>query len=122
MLQGMVKDLNGRAYAEMRVIGKLGKHPECDVRIEFSGAGDQRKIYLYMRDITEQKEMAAQVRMSEEKYGYLFETIHHGIFMSTAEGRFTDCNPALLKMLGYESKEEFLALDLARDVYRDPVG
>ena len=31
-----------------------------------------------------------------------------------------DCNQAMLDMLGYDNKEEFLTLDIARDVYMNP--
>ncbi len=120
MLQCKAEEKNGTTCAEIRVIGKQGRHRDCEVRIVSSGIGDSRRVYLYVTDITEQKEMAAKVRMSEEKYGYLFDAIHHGIFMSTPEGRFTDCNAALPAMLGYSSKEEFLELNAAKDVYRVP--
>ncbi len=120
VLADMERNPSGRAQVEMRVIGKRGKHRDCEVRLEPSGTGDDRRLSIYMKDITGQKEMAAQVRMSEEKYRYLFETIHHGIFVSSPAGRFTDCNPALLEMLGYARKDEVLALDLAKDVYGNP--
>ncbi len=120
MLREVIRTLNGRGYAEVRIVGKMGKLRDCDVRVEFRGSGDDRKVYLFMTDITEQKQMEAEIRMSEEKYGHLFESIHHGIFVSSREGKFLDCNPAMLEMLGYGSKEEFLALNLARDVYRNP--
>ena len=120
MLREVIGTLNGRGYAEVRVTGKMGKPRDCDIRVEFRGTGDERRVYLFMTDITEQKQMEAEIRMSEEKYGHLFESIHHGIFVSSKEGKFLDCNPALLEMLGYASKEEFLALNLARDVYKNP--
>jgi PAS domain S-box-containing protein len=44
----------------------------------------------------------------------------YGIFRSTPAGRFLAVNPALARMLGYESEAELLTLDLARDVYVDP--
>jgi PAS domain S-box-containing protein len=119
-LREVIRTLNGRGYAEVRVVGKMGKPKDCDVRIEFRGSGEDRGIYLFITDITEQKQMEAEIRMSEEKYGHLFESIHHGIFVSSKEGKFLDCNPAMLEMLGYNSKEEFLALNLARDVYTNP--
>lgn len=47
----------------------------------------------------------------------LFENALEGIFCSTPEGRFTAVNPALVRMLGYESAEEVLALTLPDDLY-----
>jgi PAS domain S-box-containing protein len=40
-----------------------------------------------------------------------------GIFRSTPAGRFTAVNPALVRMLGYASAEEVLALTLPDDLY-----
>jgi PAS domain S-box-containing protein len=40
--------------------------------------------------------------------------------MSSKEGKFIDANQALLDMLGYESKEEFLSIDIEKDLYVKP--
>jgi len=60
------------------------------------------------------------LKKSEEKYRTLFERVQHGIFISTREGKFIDCNQAMLDMLGYENKEEFLRLDITQDLYLNP--
>ena len=56
------------------------------------------------RDVTEERE-------KERRFTELFETLQEGIYFSTPEGKFLDGNAALVQMLGYESKEELLALD-----------
>jgi PAS domain S-box-containing protein len=53
-------------------------------------------------------------------YRSLFEHALEGIFCSTPEGRFVEVNLALVRMLGYESAEEVLALKLPDDLYVDP--
>ena len=40
--------------------------------------------------------------------------------MSSREGKFIDCNQAMMEMLGYENKEEILALDIDRGCLRKP--
>jgi PAS domain S-box-containing protein len=50
----------------------------------------------------------------------LFERSPIGILRSNEQGRILYANPALARMLGYDSLEELLALDLAKDVYADP--
>jgi PAS domain S-box-containing protein len=50
----------------------------------------------------------------------LFEHALEGIFRSTPDGRFTMVNPALVRLLGYTSAEEVLALRLPDDLYADP--
>ncbi|HTK95108.1 MAG TPA: GAF domain-containing protein [Terriglobales bacterium] len=60
------------------------------------------------------------VKRSEERYRSLVESAVYGIYRSAMDDRFLDVNPALVEMLGYDSPEEVLALDVARDVYLDP--
>jgi two-component system NtrC family sensor kinase len=120
-MEEQIKDNPGKKVCtEMRIVDKSGEARHCEVWIASDKAGRDRKLYMYMRDITERKRMETQVYRSEEKYRRLFDSIRHGIFESSREGKFVDCNQALLSMLGYESKEEFLALDLATDVWEHP--
>jgi PAS domain S-box-containing protein len=57
------------------------------------------------------------LKISEEKYRSIFDNSLDGIYRSTPEGRFIDVNPALVKMLGYESKEELLSIYIPKDLY-----
>jgi PAS domain S-box-containing protein len=74
----------------------------------------------FFRDITEEIRAKERIRASEEDYRRLFENIPTGLYLSTKEGRFLDANKALLDMLGYEGKEEFLNIDIAKDLYVRP--
>ena len=64
--------------------------------------------------------MEQQLRESEEKYRQVFKNATFGIFRATPDGILLDVNPALVAMLGYDSKEELLTRNLPRDVYEDP--
>jgi PAS domain S-box-containing protein len=48
------------------------------------------------------------LRRNETRFTELFETLQEGIYITTPDGRILDANPALVHMLGYESKEELL--------------
>jgi len=61
------------------------------------------------------KLLEEELRTYEERYRDLFERVRHGLFISTKKGRFVDCNQAMLDMLGYKSKEEFLSIDIEKD-------
>ena len=83
----------------------------------FSG---EKKTIVYLRDISVQQKLTEELRESEKKYRNLFERIDQGISISTREGKFIDCNPAFLKIMDYESKDEFLKIDITKDLYVNP--
>jgi PAS domain S-box-containing protein len=49
------------------------------------------------------------LRKNEARFTELFETLQEGIYIVNPAGDILDVNPALVRMLGYESKEELLA-------------
>jgi PAS domain S-box-containing protein len=51
----------------------------------------------------------ARLREAEAKYRGIFESAQEGIFQTTPEGRYLSANPALARMLGYDSPEELVA-------------
>lgn len=53
------------------------------------------------RDVSAQRE-------AESRFSDLFETLHEGVYFSAPDGSLLDVNPAMVRMLGYESKEELL--------------
>jgi PAS domain S-box-containing protein len=54
------------------------------------------------------------------RYQEFFEGEQHGLFLSTREGRFLDVNQNLAKLLGYQSRDELLGIDIKNDLYFDP--
>jgi len=95
------------------------KDAEVCIALTESDTGEV-KTYAYVRDITERKKFERDLKDSEEKLRNLFERVRHGLFISSREGKFLDCNQALLDMLGYPTKEEFLKIDIAQDLYVNP--
>lgn len=81
--------------------------------------GTRSKLSIY-NDITHSVHQEAILKASRESYQRLFTHVGCGVFISSKQGRFLDVNPALLKILGYQDKEEFLAIDLATEVYLRP--
>ncbi len=60
------------------------------------------------------------LRGSEARYRSLVENATYGVCFCGVDGRFLTVNPALLRMLGYPTVAEVLALNLDRDVFVDP--
>ncbi len=71
-------------------------------------------------DISARKQSQEAVRESEVKYRSIVHNAVYGIYHCSIDGRFLDVNPALVKMLGYESADEVLELSLDTEVYADP--
>ncbi len=63
-----------------------------------------------LKDITDRKR-------AEEKYRTLISSVQEGVFISTPQGRFLDFNDALLRMTGYEDREELLEVDIPTAFY-----
>ena len=66
-----------------------------------------------LKDITDRRE-------AERRYRELFDNIQEGIFFSSPQGRFIEVNDALVRMLGYSSREELLQVDISRHLYPTP--
>jgi diguanylate cyclase (GGDEF)-like protein/PAS domain S-box-containing protein len=61
-----------------------------------------------------------ELRRSEARYRALAGNLSYGTCRCGLDGRFLEVNAAFMRMLGYESKEELLSQDLARDIIVDP--
>jgi two-component system NtrC family sensor kinase len=81
--------------------------------------GSISKLSIY-RDITIRKQREQKLYASQEDFENLFEHMATGVFISSKEGKFLNANQALLDMLGYKSKDEFLNIDLPQDLYLRP--
>jgi diguanylate cyclase (GGDEF)-like protein/PAS domain S-box-containing protein len=69
----------------------------------------------------EQDRVEKELRHSEAHYRALLENPTYGICRFDMSGQFLDVNEALVTMLGYGSKQELMAANLATDIIRDPV-
>ncbi len=113
--------LGEKVCTEMSLHTPQDEIKEMEVCIAPTQSEDGRiKTYAYIRDITERKKFEKNLRESEEKYRNLFERVRHGLFISSKEGKFLDCNQAMWGLLGYQNKEEFLKIDIAKDLYVNP--
>jgi len=81
--------------------------------------GTISKLSIY-HDVSERNMREEMLRASEEDYTDLFEHVACGVFISSKKGKFLNANRALLDMLGYDNKDEFLNIDIANDLYVRP--
>jgi two-component system cell cycle sensor histidine kinase/response regulator CckA len=60
------------------------------------------------------------LKESEKKYRRIFDESKDMIYITTREGRFADVNEAGVKLLGYDSKQEVLAMESVELLYYNP--
>jgi two-component system NtrC family sensor kinase len=66
-----------------------------------------------LKDITDRCE-------AERRYRELFDSLQEGLYFASPEGRFVEVNDALVRMLGYDSREELLQVDIPSQLYIVP--
>ncbi len=79
-------------------------------------------IIGFLADITERKRSEEALKQAEEKYRTIFENAVEGIYQTTSDGRYLSANPALARMLGFDSPEELIGArkDIATQEYVKP--
>ncbi len=88
-----------------------------EVFLKFINVSGIESILVFIKDITNQKLSEEALNISENQYKNLFENMPNGYYKSTPKGYFVDANPAFIKMLGYESKEELLSVFIPDALY-----
>jgi len=76
-------------------------------------SGEGLQTIHVLKDISDRRE-------AERRYRELFDNIQEGLFFSTPEGRFIEVNDAMVSMLGYDSREDLLQIDIASQLYFSP--
>ena len=79
--------------------------------------GKPEKLIIVNRDVTERKRAEETLRRLETGFRSVVEDAPYGIYRANTAGRFLQVNPALQKMLGYESTEELLSKDLPTEIF-----
>ena len=76
-------------------------------------SGEGLQTIHVLKDISDRNE-------AERRYRELFDNIQEGLFFSTPAGRFVEVNDAMVRMLGYASREELLQIDIPTQLYFSP--
>ena len=81
-------------------------------RIHAASSAQLQTVHV-LKDITDRRE-------AERRYRELFDNIQEGIYVSTPQGRFVEVNDAMVRILGYSTRDEVLQLDIPTQVYFSP--
>jgi PAS domain S-box-containing protein len=68
-------------------------------------------------EIAELRRDIGGLRESERKYRTLFEESKDVLYVCTPDGNFLDINAAGVELFGYDSKEDMMAINIARDLF-----
>jgi PAS domain S-box-containing protein len=92
---------------------------EATNQMDLDDSGNVTRLVGMIRDVTEQKKVLQALEDSEEKYRSLVEDLPIGVAITTPEGATVEANPAIIALLGYDSREELLGIPVT-DHYATP--
>jgi len=94
---------------EGRVIACLNIASHVLDKIPVTGRNALETLALQIGGIVSRLQVEEALRESEERYRTLQMNIPVGIFRTTPDGKIISANPAMVRMFGFDSEEEFLA-------------
>ncbi len=95
-----------------------GRHVPVEVTLAPITLDGESIIVVFFRDITQRHEALEAVRRSQERFRLLFELAPDAVWVNDGT-RLVYVNPGAVKMLGYDTVEEVLAIDPRRIVHPD---
>ena len=76
-------------------------------------------IFAIYVDLSEKKRALEELKASEQRYRDLFTFAPIGIYQSNHDGSIITANKTMARILGYDSVDELMKVNLGRDVYFD---
>jgi two-component system, sensor histidine kinase and response regulator len=79
-------------------------------------------VFFLNSGMGERQRAEGALKEAEKKYRGIFENAVEGIFQNTPAGHFISANPAMARMLGFDSPEELIRMrnDIGRQGYAEP--
>jgi len=103
---------DGSALFETVHQRKDGTTFPVEVSLRLAQIGDKRYRLAIIRDLTERKRAEQTLRESEQRFRSVFENSLVGIYRTTPDGRVLLANPTFVRMLGFQSFEDFAKQNL----------
>jgi len=92
---------------------------ETRVSVIRDGDGTVTGYITVTRDMSERRLAQQMLARTRAHYDALVRRAGYGVYRAERNVRVLDANPALLELLGYETRAELMAVDLSVDVYAD---
>ncbi len=87
--------------------------------IQRDEAGQAECFIVVLEDISRRKHTEEALHASEQRYRKLFEANLAGVYLTKPDGTILDFNDAMMRMLGYDTREEVFQ-HRSSDFYADP--
>jgi len=115
----IASDISERKRAES-ILKKA--HDELEKRVQQRTAELAKANQELQIEIRERRQVEDALRDSEAKYRSIFENAAEGIFQTSQQGSLITANPAMAKMLGYQSPEDIIksVADFKHQLYVNP--
>jgi diguanylate cyclase (GGDEF)-like protein/PAS domain S-box-containing protein len=97
-----------RAVNEQTAVSFEEFYPPLNTWIEVRAFPSALGLSVYFGDITARKRAEEALRQAEERYRSIFEHAVEGIFQTASDCSYLSVNPALARIYGYDSPEDFL--------------
>jgi PAS domain S-box-containing protein len=94
----------------LRIIDKAGNIKWAEVNSVLISWEGRPATLNFLNDVTEHKQAEEALRISEEKYRTILETIEEGYYEVDLTGNFTFFNDSLCRMMGY-TKDELMGMN-----------
>jgi len=97
---------------ERQILDRAGRAIDVMLSAERFDLAGRACVLTIVQDITERKKAEAALKANEERLRSFIENASVGIYRSTPEGRIIMANPALLRILGYNSFQELASRNI----------
>jgi len=96
-------------------VHKSGRHIPVEMSASTMELDGKTAVLAIVRDITERKRAEVALAESENRYRAMFDESLMGIYRTAPDGKILMANPALVRMLGYESFARLAERNLEAD-------
>lgn len=124
-----ITEMRSDTTNENRIVAKDGRQilVEWHGKAVFDGAGAFQFFFGMGIDITERRKAETQkdadqalIRESEARFRAIIDNMQDIYYRADMEGRITFASPSVLGLLGYDSLDQIIGFDIARNIYADP--
>ncbi|MFH0728714.1 MAG: PAS domain S-box protein [Pseudomonadota bacterium] len=81
---------------------------------------DDQSVVVVIHDITERKKAEERLAQSEEQYRSLVNSMQDVIYRADSDGNLVYISPSAPRLIGYNSSEEMIGLDISSNLYYHP--